>query len=93
MGMPWTEFLREVVDDDARTSRAQRLATTLTWCAMGLVGVVLVTALIAAMVVQHSAGWVPVTGAGGLGMLLAAARWLVVRRRRRLDPLEAKSAD
>ena len=86
MGTPWAELLREVVDDDARTGRAQRLATTLTWCAMGLVGVVLVTVLIAAVVVHDAVGWVPVAGGGGLCGLLAAARWLVVRRRTHLDP-------
>ncbi len=94
MGTPCTELLREVVEDDARTARAQRLATTLSWCAMGLVGVVLMTVLIAAAMLHGAVGWVPVAGDGGLCGLLAAVRWLVVRRRTRasnaVSPVHAR---
>ena len=84
-GTPWTDLLRDLVDDDARTGRAQRLATTFTWCAMGLLGVVLMTALTVAVVVYGMVGWVSVAGAGGLLGLLGIARW-AVRRRGRLGP-------
>jgi len=63
VGTPWTELLREAIADDARTRRAQRLATTFTWCAMGLLTVVLVTALTVAILVQGTVGWVPLAGA------------------------------
>jgi autotransporter translocation and assembly factor TamB len=81
MGTAWTELLREVVEDDARTGRAQRLATTFTWCAMGLLAVVLVTVLTVAALAYGAVGWVPVAGGGGLFGLLGIARWMVVRRR------------
>ncbi len=84
VGTPWTELLREVIADDARTGRAQRLATTFTWCAMGLLVVVLVIALTVAVVVQGTVGWVPLAGGGGLLGLLGIAGW-VARRRGRLE--------
>ena len=80
-GTPWTELLREVMADDARTGRAERLATTFTWCAMGLLAVVLVIALTVAVVVQGTVGWIPLAGGGGL---LGIAGWMV-RRRGRLE--------
>jgi len=86
MGIPWAELLREVVIDDARTARAQRLATTFTRCAMGLLGVVLVTALTVAVMVHTTVGWIPVAGSGGLLCLLGMARWVRVGRRDRRGP-------
>jgi len=85
VGTPWTELLREVLEDDACTGRAQRLATTFTWCAMGLLAVVLVTALTVVAMVQGTVGWVPLAGGGGLLGLLGGAGW-VARRRGRLEP-------
>jgi len=79
VGTPWTELLREVIDDDARTGRAQRLATTFTWCAMGLLAVVLVTALAVAVVVHGTVGWVLFAGGGGLLGLLGTAGWVTRR--------------
>lgn len=96
MGTPWTDLLREVLGDDARTGRAQRLATTLAWCAMGLVGVVLVTALVVAVVVHGTVGWVPIAGGGSLLGLLGTAGWgwvVVARRRGRLRPPPPTQAD
>ena len=81
VGTTWADLLREVIDDDARTGRAQRLATTVTWCAMGLLGVALVTALTVAVVVHGTVGWVPVVGGGGLLGLLGIARWAARPRR------------
>jgi hypothetical protein len=86
MGTAWTDLLREVIEDDARTARAQRLATTFTWCAMGLLAVVLVTVLTVAAVVYGAVGWVPLAGGGGtLTVLGIATRLFAVRRRRRLN--------
>ena len=89
VGTPWTELLREVIDDDARTGRAQRLATTFTWCAMGLLAVVLVTALTVAVVVHGTTGWVPLAGGGGLLGLLGIAGWVARRWGRSTSPPNA----
>jgi len=85
VGTPWTELLREVIADDARTGRAQRLTTTFTWCAMGLLAVVLLTVPTVAVVVHGTMGWVPLAGGGGFLGLLGTAGWMA-RRRGRLKP-------
>lgn len=76
---PWTGLLRDVLDQDHRTTNAQKLLVTGTACA---VLVLLATVTIVAVIYQ-AWGIAPFSGAASMLLSLVGGRWYARRLRRR----------